>query len=164
MADARRAPPSAAAAVVDVQLAHHLLHRRHLVGRVVDDEVARQVDGGRLAPEQARAHRVERRHPRARRRVAEQRRHALLHLLGRLVREGDRDHLAGVRVAGADEVGDAVGDDARLARPGAGEDEQRAVDLQHGLALFGVQFVKEVHGPVDQLPVASCSLSPRDRH
>ena len=80
-----------------------------------------------------------------RRRVAEQRLDALPHLLGRLVGEGDRDHLAGVRVAVADEVRDAVGDDARLAGPGAGEDQQRAVHLEHGLALFGVQLVEEVH-------------------
>ena len=49
-------------------------------------------------------------------------------------------------MAGADQVGDAVGDDARLAGARAGENEQRAVDLQHGLALLGVQFVEEVHG------------------
>ncbi len=129
-------------AVVDGQLAHHLLHRRHLVGRIVDDEIAREADGGSLAPEQAGAHRVERRHPRTRRRVAQQRRHALPHLFGRLVCERDRDHLAGVGVARANQVGDAVGDDARLPGPGAGQNEQRAVDLQHRLALFGVEFVR----------------------
>ena len=51
-------------------------------------------------------------------------------------------------MAGAHEVRDAVGDDAGLAGPRAGEDEQRAVHLQHGLALLGVQFVKEVHQEV----------------
>ena len=32
------------------------------------------------------------------------------------------------------QVGDAVGDDARLARPGAGEDQQRPVDVRDGAA------------------------------
>jgi hypothetical protein len=48
-------------------------------------------------------------------------------------------------VAVADQVRDAVGDDAGLARAGAGEDQQRAVHLQHGLTLLGVQLIEEVH-------------------
>ena len=48
-------------------------------------------------------------------------------------------------VAVADEVGDAAGDDARLARPGAGEDQQRSVGVQDRLALFGVEGVEELH-------------------
>ena len=40
-----------------------LLDDGQLIGRVVDDEVARQPDGGRLAPQQPCAQRVERRDP-----------------------------------------------------------------------------------------------------
>ncbi len=36
-------------------------------------------------------------------------------------------------------MGDAVRDDTRLAGAGAGEDEQRAVDVFDGRALFGIQ-------------------------
>ena len=57
--------------------------------------------------------------------VAEDAGDALPHLLRGLVGEGDGEDLALLRQAGPDQVGDAVGDDARLARAGAGEDEQR---------------------------------------
>ena len=33
-------------------------------------------------------------------------------------------------------------DDARLARAGAGEDQQRSVDVQNRFALFGVELSK----------------------
>ena len=39
----------------------------------------------------------------------------------------------------ADEPGDAVGDDARLARPGAGENQERSVAVGHGFALLGIE-------------------------
>ena len=38
-----------------------------------------------------------------------------------------------------DQARDARGEDARLAGAGAGEDEQGAFDVQHGLALRGVE-------------------------
>jgi hypothetical protein len=38
----------------------------------------------------------------------------------------------------ADEIGDAAGDDARLARPGSGEDQQRSFRVKDCLALLGV--------------------------
>ena len=44
-----------------------------------------------------------------------------------------------LRVPFGQEIGDALRDDAGLARAGAGEDEQRAVDVQDGLALFGIE-------------------------
>ena len=52
---------------------------------------------------------------------------------------------SGLRVAVADEVGDAAGDDAGLARPGAGEDQQRSVDVKDRFALFGVEGVEKLH-------------------
>jgi hypothetical protein len=39
-----------------------------------------------------------------------------------------------------------VGDDARLARAGAGEDEQGALPVKDGFALFGVEAVEEGSG------------------
>ena len=61
------------------------------------------------------------------------------HLLRGLVREGDGEHFVRLRVAVADEIRDAAGDDARLARSRAGEDQQRPVGVQDRVALFGVQ-------------------------
>ena len=117
-----------------------------LVGRVVDDEVARQPDRRRLAPQQPRAERMERRQPDPVRILADERCHALAHLLGRFVRERHREHLIRLCMAVADDVGDAVRDDARLAGPRAGENEQGAFGVEHGLALFGVEFGEEVIG------------------
>ena len=118
-----------------------LLDDGQLVGRIVDHEVARQADRRRLAAQQPRAEGVKRRDPHAGDLGAEERLDARPHLLRRLVGEGDREDFVGLRVAVADEVGDAAGDDARLARPRAGEDEQRAVQVQDRLALFGVEGV-----------------------
>ena len=81
--------------VVEAVLLDQLLDHRLLVGRVVDDEVARQADAGRLAPQQARAQRVERRDPHRPAVGAEQRLDARAHLLRRLVGEGDREHAVG---------------------------------------------------------------------
>jgi len=145
VADATEHRPRLQHPVVDVERAHHLLDGRDLVGRVVDHEVAREADVRRLAAKQAGAHRVEGHHPRALARVAEQRGDAPPHLLGGLVGEGKRDHLVGAGVAAADEVRDAVRDDARLARPGAGQDEQGTLHPQHRLALLGVELIQEFH-------------------
>ncbi|HUU33063.1 MAG TPA: hypothetical protein VMW48_03310 [Vicinamibacterales bacterium] len=45
-------------------------------------------------------------------------------------------------------MSDAMSDDTRLARPGAGEDEQRAVDVLDGRALFGIEGGEEVQAPI----------------
>ena len=41
-----------------------------------------------------------------------------------------------------DEISDAMGDDAGLARAGSGEDQHRAVDGFDGFTLLGIQFVE----------------------
>ena len=121
------------------------LTTRELVGRVVDDEIARQADGRRLAAQQACAERVERRDPHPAAVGAEQRFDAGAHLFGGLVRERDRQHLVRLGVAVADEVRDSARDDARLAGTGAGEDQQRSLDVQDRFSLFGVQGFEELH-------------------
>ena len=65
----------------------------------------------------------------------EQQLDALAHLLRGLVGEGDGQQLAGARAPGLHEPGDAMGEHARLARAGAGQDQQRAVAVGHGGAL-----------------------------
>ena len=64
-ADARQRRARLDEAVVDVQLLERLLDDGELIGRVVDDEVARQADRRRLAAQQPGAQRVERRDPHA---------------------------------------------------------------------------------------------------
>ena len=74
-----------------------------------------------------------------------QRLDALTHLLGGLVGEGDSQYLVRRGVAVADEIRDAVGDDACLAGAGARENQQRPIEMERGFALFRVQLVEEVH-------------------
>ena len=70
---------------------------------------------------------------------AEQRLDARAHLFGGLVRERDGEDFVRLRVTVADEVRDPARDDARLARAGAGKNQQRTVDVQNGFALFGIE-------------------------
>ena len=111
--------------VVDVQRLQRLLDDRELIGRVVDDEVARQPDRRRLAAQQPRAQRVECGDPRLAAVLAEQLLHTAPHFFGGLVGEGDRQHLIRRGEPRADDVADADGDDPRLAGTCARKDQQR---------------------------------------
>ena len=130
--------------VVDLQLAHHLLDGAHLIAAVVDHEVARQPDRRRLASQQSRAERVERRDPHIPGIGADQLADALAHLLGGLVGEGHRQHFERPREPASNQVRNAIRNDARLPRPRPSQDQQRPVGVQHRLALLGVQGGEEV--------------------
>ncbi len=131
--------------VVDAELALRLFYHRDLVRRIVDDEIARQPDAGRLTPQQPRAQRVKRREPDSVARTAQHRLDALPHLACGFIGEGDRQHFVRRGVSVADEIRDAIGDDACLSRAGARQNQQRPVDVQHGLTLFGVEIGEERH-------------------
>jgi len=45
----------------------------------------------------------------------------------------------------ADEMGDAVRNDARFAAPGASQDQQRTFGVRDGFALLGIQALQEIH-------------------
>ena len=64
---------------------------------------------------------------------------ALLHLPRGLVREGDREDLVRLHADRREQVRDAVGEHAGLARARAGDHEQRPLGRQHGLPLGGIQ-------------------------
>src|SRR5690606_23827761 len=64
---------------------------------------------------------------------------AILHLAGGLVGECHRQNLPATRLAGGEDVGDASGQNPRLAGAGPGENQQRPFSGFHRLALFGVQ-------------------------
>ncbi len=125
-------------------LADHQQQPSRVVG-VVDREVGVQPGQQRgLVAQDPHAGRVERRHPHRPGPRADQRDHAFAHLGGGLVGERDGQHLPDPDVAGGQQVGDPAGQHRRLARPGAGDDEQRRALVQHRLALLRVEPVEEV--------------------
>ena len=63
----------------------------------------------------------------------------LAHLGGGLVREGDGEDLPRPDALDADEVGDPMGQDARLAAAGAGQDQQRPLGRRDGPRLLRVE-------------------------
>ena len=56
--------------------------------------------------------------------------------------------MAAARDAALEQAHDAVGDDARLAGAGAGEDEERAVTVLDGIALGRIQACSGGHASV----------------
>ena len=70
--------------------------------------------------------------------LAQDRRRPLLHFVGRLVREGDGED-AVRRCAATDQLGDAIGDHPGLARPRAGQHQQRPGKGMNGFGLGGIQ-------------------------
>ena len=93
-----------------------------------------------MAAQELDADRVERAKPRhALDGAADQKRHALLHLAGRLVGEGDGEDLAGIGAAGGENMSDARGQHPGLAGAGAGQHQNRTVEAFDGVALFRVQ-------------------------
>ena len=65
----------------------------------------------------------------------------MAHLVGGLVGERDGQDRRR-RHALVDEVGDAVGEHPGLARPGAGDDQQRAAAVHDGVELIGIEQVE----------------------
>ena len=127
-------------------LADHQQQPPRVVG-VVDREVGVQPrQQRRLVAQDAHAGGVERRHPHRAGARADQLHHPLAHLRRGLVGERDGQHLPDADVAGGQQVGDPPGQHGRLARPRAGDDEQRRALMQHRLALLGVEPFEKLVG------------------
>ena len=122
-------------------LGHHReLAVEQLPSGVADDprpEVLQLAAGGGV-----KRHRLHgfRGHPRL---IAAERAQPATHLTGGALGERHRQHLAGRDVPGRHQVGDAAGDRAGLARPGAGQHAHRPAGGQHRLALLVVEVVDE---------------------
>src|SRR5919201_664008 len=67
---------------------------------------------------------------------------AFAHFAGSFVRESHSQDAARRDAEIANEVCDAVRQDAGLPRPGAGEDEERSVAVGHGGALLRIQRIE----------------------
>ena len=113
-------------------------------GEGAGEALAADLQGFDVAAENAHAEGVEGGDERlGQRGVTEELIDALGHFAGGFVGEGDGEDGVGRDVLLADEPGDAVGDDAGLARSGAGEDEQRAFGGLDRGALFGIEMGEE---------------------
>ena len=125
---------------VEVEVADDVPGQAHGVGLVVDRELARVAEAVGVGPQDPHARRVERAHPHRAGDRADERGDALAHLVGRLVGERDGEDPRRVHAL-VDEVGDAVREHPGLARPGAGDDQQRPAAVDDGVELVGVQPV-----------------------
>ena len=160
------AAAGASAPLVEPELLVALAHEREPVVLVVDHErpgIPEVVD---LGPEHARARGVEggdQRGTPAAGPAGEDRRHALRHLAGGLVRERDGQDLPRVHAAGH-QVRDPLRDDAGLAAARAGQDEQGPVHVEDRLPLDRIEpgeqrrdvgLVEQVARLVHQAPIAT---------
>ena len=130
---------AARSASVLPELLEARLDEPHLILVVVDREARRVAEPLRFAPQHASAGGVEREDPDRARRLAEHPLEALAHLPRRLVRERDREDLVRLHPARADQMRDAIRENARLPRARAGDHEQRALGRENGLALSFVE-------------------------
>ena len=124
---------------VDAGFAQDVLHQRQLVARVVDDEVSGKSYLWGFAAKQPGAQRMERGDPHAAAIRAQKSLDARAHFSGRLVRERDGQNAVGLRKPVTDEVRNAMRNDASLARASARQDEKRALGLEDGIPLFGIE-------------------------
>ena len=126
---------------------------------IVDRVILGEAHQRGVFPQQLGAEAVERSHPHrlSRRKRVDSR----AHFIGCLVREGQRRDLPGGNVV-SEQIRDAMGDDARFARTGTRDDQQRAVKMRSRFFLslsFGLSGVTEVISSPLQSIVPSPSRS-----
>ncbi len=105
------------------------------VGGVVDGEGGGVAERLAVAAEDASARSVERHEPEPAPGIAGQGAGTRSHLLGGLVGEGDGEDPVGLDASGGQQPRDSVSQHPRLARPGAGEDQQRPARVLDRFAL-----------------------------
>ena len=129
---------------VDAEILEACPHDPHLIGLVVDRERRAVAEPLRLAPQHAATGGVEGEDPGRARLPAEHPLEPLAHLSRGLVGERDREDLVRPHAVRADQVSDAMREHAGLPGARTGDDEQRAVDVQDGLALGRIEVGEEV--------------------
>ncbi len=120
------------ARIVDTGVFQGHLDDARPVALIVDGEVAIQFELVGVLAQQPCAEAMKRADPHTT--AGLERLDALTHLAGGLIREGDGQDVAGPNAL-LKQIEDAARDDARFAAAGAGEDEQRSLEVRHRLAL-----------------------------
>jgi hypothetical protein len=134
--------------VVDIHRLQHALNHRQLILGIEDLESLGQRGVAVMGAQQAIAQAVESADPHATGIDRQHGRQPGQHFLGRLVGEGHR-HDAGRRhLPGRDQPGNPGGQDAGLARAGAGQDQGTLGRQRHGRQLFWIQVVEEIHADI----------------
>ena len=124
--------------VINAELLEQLLEHTGLVVVVIDGEGAGVAQLFDIPPQYPGAHGVEGADPYLVSALAHQGAHALAHLSGGLVGKGDRQNMPRL-YAVIDQVGNAVGEGARLAAARARQNEHRPFEGFGCLALLPVQ-------------------------
>ncbi len=126
--------------LVDILGFKQLLHQPDLIVDVENGEIGLQPDQLGVPAQDFHADRVERAEPgHALDHVADDLADAVLHLAGRFVGESHRQNLARPGAPGRQNVGDAHGQHARFAGPGASEHQHRAVERLDRKPLLRVE-------------------------
>ena len=123
---------------VYVHLFAQLFDQRFLIIGIVDREmsvISKSVD---MSAQYTPAGAVERGDPDAFRSEAHQIVYPLPHLIGRLVRESDRQYVPWTDILFIDQPGDPVSEHSRLSRPGSCQDQQRSFIMFHRFLLLRV--------------------------
>jgi hypothetical protein len=124
---------------VEVEVSADHGHQALGIGGVVDRERRGDTETLALASQDPHAGGVEGADPHRLGPRTDQGGHALLHLAGRLVGEGDGQDLPWLRAPGSQQVRDPVREDAGLAGAGAGHDQERTALVPDRLALRVVE-------------------------
>ena len=136
--------PRLVLARVQVELFGDLREQPAGIIGVVDGERTRIPEVVGLPAQDAHTGAVERRDPHPASHRPDEVGHPFLHLVGGLVREGDRQDLRGNGLLGLQQVSDAPGQHPCLARSGASDDEDRPAPVGHGGGLLGVEVGDQV--------------------
>ena len=127
--------------LLDAERLHNVAHHALGIVVIVDGELAGIAQQVGVLAQHAHAHGVEGAHPHAAGTVGDERRQTLAHLGRSLVGKRDGKDLPRLNAQVAQHMGDAEGQDAGLARAGAGKDQQRALGGQNRLALGGIEAI-----------------------
>ena len=77
--------------------------------------------------------------------LADELAYSLAHFLGCLVGERYSENVWRMNAVGPNQVSHAMGDDASLTAPRAGQDKERAFDVCNRFALLWIQALEKVH-------------------